>query len=136
MFKKKWIRWAGLLIILGLVWGLYLYTKPVGKTGRLKPDYSLTAVQLFDEFSENESTAGETYLNKVIAVSGTVSEVELNQDQGISVRLKSSHPVFGVLCELESDGEESDLQAGNEITLKGICTGKLMDVVMVRCVEM
>ena len=136
MRNKKWVIGVAILVVLGFVYGLYLYNKPVQAMNKLKPDYNLTADQLYNEFDENETVASENYLDKVIAVTGIVSGVEQSSDQVMSVRLKSDHPVFGVLCELESGKKKSDLSEGDEITFKGICTGKLMDVVLVRCIEM
>lgn len=93
---------------------------------------SIRATELFKAFEENESSANTKYLNRVIEVTGMVSEVFANQENNTVVILKSDDPLFGISCTLEHSAV--DLNPGNSIVLKGICTGYLSDVVLTHCV--
>ena len=40
----------------------------------------------------------------------------------------------GVSCEMQDTSGTENIKAGDSVTIKGVCTGVLMDVVLVRCV--
>ena len=40
----------------------------------------------------------------------------------------------GVICQMEPSFE-GEFETGESATFKGLCTGYLMDVILVRCVE-
>ena len=44
----------------------------------------------------------------------------------------------GVICQLDelSEHKRTEFETGETVQLKGRCTGMLMDVVLVRCVEL
>jgi hypothetical protein len=50
--------------------------------------------------------------------------------------LNDGYPGTSVVCQFgrESNEETKDLKKGDLVTIEGICSGYLMDVVMVRCV--
>lgn len=91
---------------------------------------SMNATDLFNAYSLNETEANKTYINKVIAVTGEVSNVSTNAEGKTVVLLKSDDLMFGVNCTLE---EAAPIRNGETITLKGLCTGFLTDVVLIRC---
>ena len=104
---------------------------------RAKADVAISAPDLFAEFSADEATANTSYLDKVIQVEGTVKEVSQSADGLTKVTLESGDDMFGVICQLDqlSEHKRTDFQTGESVTFKGKCTGMLMDVVLVRCVE-
>ena len=57
-------------------------------------------------------------------------------DTAATVILNDGSSISSVICQFEKENvwEVKDLKEGDNITIKGICTGYLMDVVMVRCV--
>jgi hypothetical protein len=59
-----------------------------------------------------------------------VASVKTNQEGKTVAVLKTSDPMFGVQCTMK---ETTTLQAGQQVVLKGICTGYLMDVVLIDC---
>jgi len=91
---------------------------------------SINATDLFNAYSLNEVEANKTYINKVVAVTGEVSNVGTNNEGKTVVLLKSDDLMFGVNCTLE---EAAPIKNGETITLKGLCTGFLTDVVLIRC---
>jgi hypothetical protein len=91
---------------------------------------SINATDLFNAYSLNEAEANKTYVNKVVAVTGEVSNVGTNNEGKTVVLLKSDDLMFGVNCTLEV---AAPIKNGETITLKGLCTGFLTDVVLIRC---
>jgi len=61
-------------------------------------------------------------------VTGTVSEILTNQDGRSVLVLKTNDPLFGISCTMTDD--ISRVQPGMSVTIKGICTGYLSDVVI------
>lgn len=131
------IKYGLLLAVIGAVIGVYMWNKPHENMDHAKTDVEISAGELFTAFAENEAQANEDYLDKVIAVAGKVREVSKSPEGIVKVTLDSGDEMFGVICQLDelSDHQRTDFQPGESVTFKGKCTGMLMDVVLVRCVE-
>ena len=82
---------------------------------------SITATNLAKEYSTNEKDADAKYLNKAIDVSGTISEVDKNQDGGVMIVLQTGDPTAGIQCSLREKG--ADPVKGQNIEIKGFCSG-------------
>lgn len=128
-----------LFTIIVLLGGLafYTYYQPHKDIKQTKADYTLNATNLFSEFEQDELSANDKYLDKLIQVSGTVKEVSIENNKIISISLESHDVMFGIICQLDEHTKHlrSDFKEGEKVTFKGVCTGMLMDVVLVRCVE-
>jgi hypothetical protein len=120
--------------ILGISAGFFLYQKPAEKTVSGTAEFNITSMQLFDEFETDEAAANKKYLNKVISVRGTIAEIAAVDSAGLAIVLETSNPLFGVSCQLPKIKDTNLLHRGKEVNIKGLCTGKLMDVVLVKCV--
>lgn len=88
------------------------------------------ATTLFSEYSTNEKNANARYIDKIVEVSGTVSSISKNSEGKTVVLLKTDDLMFGVNCTME---EVVKIKEGETVSLKGICTGYLTDVVVIRC---
>lgn len=134
---KKYLKYILLLAVVGGV-GFYFYSnKPHKNMTNAKVEMQLTSTQLFTDYDENEQAANAKYLDKVVEVSGKVKEVNVDENGQTSLTLESGSDMFGVICQMDNltDHNRTDFKEGEEVKLKGICTGVLMDVVLVRCVE-
>lgn len=133
---RKILLIAGVLVFGLVVLAYFIYNKPHKNMERASADIELSATELFTAFETDESTANEKYLDKVLAVTGEVRSVQTNEEGTVTVTLSAGSDMFGVICELDtlSERPKTNFQPGETITLKGICTGMLMDVVLVRCV--
>lgn len=107
-----------------------------GLEGAGKTEHTLTSAALFSAFEDDEKAANAKYLDKVVEVDGTITEVGKNKQGKITISLEGGM-LFGTTCEMfESEKlDQSKFKKGQKIKLKGICTGFLSDVVLVRCVE-
>lgn len=119
-----------LLLVSGVF--IYQYNKPARNVNG-EQAIQITAEQLFQQFSTNEQVANTLYLNKVVEVKGDVVDIKHTEQGKDVVILKSSDPMFGTTCTLAHNSEEiAMLKPGDQATLKGICTGYLTDVVLIR----
>lgn len=85
---------------------------------------------IFSDYSTNEKSANTKYIDKIIEVTGEVSTVSKNAEGKTVLLLKTDDLMFGVNCTME---EEVPVQSGEQVSIKGICTGYLTDVVLIRC---
>jgi hypothetical protein len=118
-----------LLAVAAYVW-FFVWNKPqtnIAGANALKTE----AVTLFNEYSTNEQAANTKYLEKVLEVSGKVTSVTKNAEGLAVVLLQSDDPLFGINCTIEQKNVQ--VKQGEEVVLKGLCTGYLTDVVLIRC---
>lgn len=135
--KKKIILSVVVVIILGII-GIWFFVFHLPSTEwykehRRNTAYGkgvvITAAAISQAYSSNEDSANKQYLNKAIQVTGEVSEVKKTEDGKLTVSLKGADAFSGVYCTL-SDSTAS-VQNGATVTLNGICTGHLSDVVII-----
>ena len=124
------------LIILAAVFvaggiGYYLYNKPVASLESKKADVTVTASQLIADYEADEAAANAKYHGKVVQVSGPISTVT-NEGGVQKVHLDTGNPMSMVICELEDGATPPAATAGTEITVKGMCSGYLSDVILVQ----
>ena len=134
---KKYLYVLLLLGIAALAVGYKVYNKPHQNIAASKADITMNAQDLFGAFADDETTANEKYLDKLIAVSGIVKEVNVEEEGMTSVTLETTDETFGIICQMDNltKHKRTNFQIGEKVKFKGLCTGMLMDVVLVRCVE-
>lgn len=131
MKKKKLILVFFLLIlIVGGITAFVLWNKPHPKVEDRKAEV-VGAQVLYHAFTTNEQQANQSYLNKVLQVSGTVSEVSKNQDGKTVAVLATDDPLGGIQCTFR---DAATIQQGQTITVKGFCNGYTMVVLLNDCV--
>lgn len=131
---KKIIMLLVLLAILaGAYYGLSEFNR--GNVGAGKTDFKVSTTELFEAFDDDETAANAKYLDKTVEVTGVIQEVSKNKEGKITVTLDGGM-MFGITCEMFGSEklDQSKYKKGEKVTLKGICTGYLSDVVLVRCV--
>lgn len=133
---KKVLTIGFALLLVGLGVGYYMWNKPHANIQKTKVDIAMSAADLFDAFEKDENAANGQFLDKVVSITGTIRSVELDQEVK-KVVLDSNDEMFGIICELDglSTPKRLDFKVGEKVNFKGKCTGKLMDVVIARCVE-
>ena len=116
-------------------YGFYLFNKKPADVRVLHAEYELAAATLVAEFNKDEPAANKKYLDKVLAVKGNVVDVKTDATGLATVFLDSGDPLAAVTCSFynEEAGAVKNLPKGKEVTIKGMCTGKLMDVVLNKC---
>ncbi len=131
----KYVISIVLVILLAGGVGYYYYNKPNDSLEDAIPAFTMTADQLFSAFESDEAGANKKFLDKVVEVKGKVQGVNCEKPAGTSVTLETESGMFGVICKMDSTiSEPVNYKTGDEVIIKGMCTGMLMDVVLVRCV--
>lgn len=132
--KKTLLILVAIGLIAGLI-GVYLYFKPVRSVADEKADFSLTAGKFVAEYEKDEKAANAKYLGKVVEIGGTVSEINTDKNGTININL-AGEEIAGVSCQMFKDQKENtkNIKEGDEVNIKGRCTGILMDVVLTDCV--
>jgi hypothetical protein len=126
-----------ILIIVGIVvlagsYGFYLYNKKTPSLENTKPDFTLTAQQLYSEFSENEKEALQLYEGKVIQVEGEI--LSTSQSDSISnIILNADDALFGAVNCSFKKLNSATYQKRDKVTVKGRCQGYLNSVVLNNC---
>jgi hypothetical protein len=120
------------LLAVVLVWK-YTFRKSEPNVASQKTDVEIQAVKLVEAFETDENAANSLYLDKIITVSGNIESVT-EDSLGISVYLKESGAMAGVICSFEKNSIDTSLiTKGLQVNIKGICSGYLMDVVLNKC---
>jgi hypothetical protein len=114
----------------GILGGLYLFNKQHADLQKSKPDFVITATDLQKAFEDNEVDAMAKYVNKVIEVSGIIESVKTGEGNITNVTLKTGSDFSSVICTLTPQSDASKLVPGNETTIRGECSGFLMDVLL------
>lgn len=136
--KSKTFKIVGLIsviLLLLLSYAIWQYNKPHLDVLTENPDYKTTVEQLLKEFQIDEFKATEKYADKVIQLKGTIFDISLSDGNSV-ITLKNNDQLTGILCNMNPEDNLTaiKLQKGELIEIKGICTGILLDVILVKCV--
>lgn len=122
-----------LLIVLLVAGGVFVYMwNKAPDTVDGKQAIAMTSTILSRVFQDNEQTGNTMYLNKVIAVSGTIAEVSKNQDGKTVLLLSGDDPLSGVQCTMRDN--KGTFEPGKAVTVKGFCNGYTVVVLLSDCV--
>jgi len=130
--QKKTIFLVGAILCLAAAgWGYYLYQKPRAGVEDSSAAYTISAKELYQVFATNEAAATTKYVDQVVKVKGTIHQIDSLQG-GVSLILAANTPEGGVNCSLADNAPM--LKVGEVVTVKGRCTGFLLDVSLVDAV--
>ncbi|MDF1550559.1 MAG: hypothetical protein P1P88_22245 [Bacteroidales bacterium] len=98
-------------------------------------EQKISATELFNKFEQDENQANATYIDKIIEVSGTIAEIQKNQDNNLIIILRENDEMFGVICTMkEHKLDTNNTNTRDKISIKGICKGYLSDVILNDCI--
>jgi hypothetical protein len=123
-----------LIAIAGIGAGLYYYNLKPKDLSDARPDFVMSATLLQKAFEDNESAATAKYVSKVIEVSGEIASVKPGENNSINIAFKTGSDVSAVICTFPAANKPGDLAAGSSVTIRGVCSGYLMDVLLNNCV--
>ncbi|MBL7768608.1 MAG: hypothetical protein JNK20_06530 [Flavipsychrobacter sp.] len=121
-----------LVLLLGIaIVGHYLYQKEPARAEGQDAAFRLTAAELLEAFQQNEAAANDNYLGKWLEIRGVINL--LNPEEGM-VYLGEPAAAISVSCLLDSVLKSSPalLKVGDTVSIKGFCSGYLMDVQLTR----
>lgn len=130
-----------LVVLIGaagaVFFGLNEYGRGHRDTAGVPPLHTINAAGLLAEFRRDEAAATSKFVGtteQVIEVVGAIREIEQPSAGVVNVILETGDDMSGVVCEFAEGTVPAQWTAGTEVKLKGICTGMLLDIVLVRCV--
>lgn len=128
---------ATVAIVGGGTYAYLEYGRGVSGAAEMKPVAAVTAGELLSAYTTDEAAADQRFVGsaeQAIQVSGTIRAMEPVGSDKTNVILDTGDPMAGVVCEFTNADLPQDWRSGVEVTVQGICTGMLMDVVLVRCI--
>jgi hypothetical protein len=133
---RSWTKILTAVIILALAaagYGWFLFQKAPPDIRKQQAGIEITAVDLLKAFQQDETAANAKYVDKILIVQGTVTEIQTDSS-GATVYLQTSDALAAVTCSFYKDDEGvKKIKAGSPARIKGVCTGLLTDVVLNKC---
>lgn len=140
---------VGLIIVCGIIWALlrdgltHSSTLPqsifsAAKTTTPFPSaIIITAAQLYKEYHADQEAANAKYRDKIINVTGVVTEIGINRVDTPYVILTGGgqYEFLGVQCLFiaQDKSKLAQLSEGQSLTIEGICQGYSFDVILKNC---
>lgn len=120
---------AGLLAA-GAYYYVFIFSRNNHRQVQNEQAITIGAEMLADQFSTDETSANARYLDKVLAVKGIMLEAGVNNEGKTTLLLQGdTSSMTHIFCTLISEIPAPPRLS--EVTVKGICTGLLSDVIMV-----
>jgi preprotein translocase subunit YajC len=133
--KKPWLKriLIGILALVVILAGVYWYvaTDKFSDTKDRKAAYTLNVLDLIHEFQQNGSVANKKYTDKIITVSGTVSEIEA-ADTTLNIKFidkaTGSYAIFAF--QQQHAAEAKSVKVGDNVSIKGSCSGSIYSQIL------
>jgi ABC-type glycerol-3-phosphate transport system substrate-binding protein len=111
------------------------YNRTAASVAEIKTSVQTDAITMLQEFEKDEMAANQKFNGKAIAVTGTVVTIE-NTDSVQQVVLGNRANISNIVCQFDAKQKEqlAAVTTGSTITIKGICTGMLIDVIFTNCI--
>ena len=128
--KKKYslLKKGGLffliILLLAVAWIWYVFNEKYADTTQITPAFSVTALDLIHEFEKNDSLANKKYAEKIMVVSGEVSEVE-GVDSTVNIKMADSTSGSYVIFAFQQQDKvlAEKIKSGDKVSIKGSCSG-------------
>ncbi|PKP48667.1 MAG: hypothetical protein CVT92_15915 [Bacteroidetes bacterium HGW-Bacteroidetes-1] len=128
---KTWIKTLVILAAIGMVTATMLFVFVINKSHpdyeTKKADYSLSAIDIFNDYSEDIQNASKKYNGKIIEIESTLTEIESSDGQIIAcfVLKEGVFGPEGVRIRMLENQKNilKDIAIGEKVTLKGYVTG-------------
>jgi tRNA_anti-like len=132
--RKKYFFGIGIVLLCLAILGIYSVFKPHHNVEGESSAASFSALELYNEFQHNETAADKKWVGKVLEVKGIISSVsEAGKYESVNLAATTDG---GINCSFLKKDLDTDTRfsKGDSITIKGKCTGFLMDVNLVDCI--
>lgn len=122
---KKKLLWAGLIIVvIGAAIYWYVATEKFSDTKDRKSAFRVSAIDFIREFQQNDSAANKKYIDKIVTVTGRVSEIE-PADTTLNLKfIDSSTGSYAIFAfQQQHLAEARTVKVGDSVSVKGSCSG-------------
>jgi len=138
MLKKRKFFWWGILLLLLIAagWAYYQYQRPRQSAAGESANVTISADSLYAQYANDEKGCDGKYLGKVVQVSGKLSEIQHSGQSEIWILSTGTGNAGGINCQLFPGEKLPDPhpKPGDNVTVKGRCSGFLMDVNLSDCI--
>ena len=114
---------------LGGYYYVFVYSKTHHRNVQSEKGIVIQADSLSAAYQANEKNANALYLNKAVEISGTIVSIDKNQEGKITLIIGRPDSFSNVSVTLISTAPLTQ-KIGESITIKGVCTGALSDVII------
>jgi uncharacterized protein YpmB len=129
MKKIIYILVAIILIAASAYYYTFVYSKSHHRNAQEETALVISSDSLVATYQVNETNANKAYLNKAVEVTGTIIAINKDQANHTNILIGKSDAFSNVSVTLLSTGPIQN-KAGEVITIKGVCTGNLSDVII------
>ena len=121
-----------LLIVGGLFAFKFMLPKGPLDIHSAPTELTINAGSLYNAFESDETAANGVYAGKVIEVSGALSAITQDDAGHYILNLTADSPMGQIVCNLSPNEPRPSTFTviGQMVTVKGVCTGYLFDVVL------
>jgi hypothetical protein len=106
----------------GVWYGISEFNRKAKDLRQVSADFTVPANDLYNEFVANNKASIQKYREKVVQVTGEVSEVNTDSKRA-SVVLTSGTGTISFALDSLASMQASSIKTGSKICLKGICVG-------------
>ena len=129
---KKKLMLGGFLILLAggaLVW--YIFSEEFEDTNSQKAAFEISAMQLINEFQQNDSLANATYADQILTVNGRVSATE-KVDSTLNIKMEDEDGGAYIIFAFQPQDTKAVTQfkAGDSVSIKGSCSGGIYSEIL------
>jgi hypothetical protein len=111
------------IAIAAILAGLYMFNLKHTDMAKANPDFIITATVLQKEFEDNQTAASAKYINKILEITGIIASTTPADNKNLNIELKTGNSISSVICTLPAITDTSKFKSGDEITLRGECSG-------------
>jgi len=132
---KKSLKIISAIAVLAIIAGIAYYTfrQSPDSVKNVKPDFLVESSVLVDEFFEDENLANQKYLDKIIQLEGVILNIEQNTENKTTIYIEGN-PMGNISCLFDNEElKKAKIEVGQTKTVKGKCTGFILDVVLTKC---
>jgi len=116
-------------IAFGVYYYVFVYSSQHRRQVQSETGIVITSDSLVAKYQVDEKLANSLYLNKAVVVTGVLLSIDKNQEGKTTLVLGRSDSFSNVSVTMISTAPITQ-KVGESITIKGLCTGALSDVVI------
>ena len=116
-------------IAFGIYYYVFVYSSQHRRQVQSEIGIAITSDSLVAKYQADEKLANSLYLNKAVVVTGNLLSIDKNQEGKTTLVIGRTDSFSNVSVTMSSNLPIAQ-KVGESITVKGLCTGALSDVVI------
>ena len=116
-------------IAFGIYYYVFVYSSQHRRQVQSEIGIAITSDSLVAKYQADEKLANSLYLNKAVVVTGNLLSIDKNQEGKTTLVIGRSDSFSNISVTMISTAPITQ-KVGESVTIKGLCTGALSDVVI------